>query len=346
MPVPTAMEATFDQMLTDFSLGFMEVDESQFVSRQLFPQVDVRLQGSTFRKFERGYFLQDQVAGRPIGGVPREIDFRMDQDVYFCREEGLRAKLDKNERGNFVGPGDLREDKVKLLTSQHKIHHEVKFVRAFLREGVWSQEKRGVAGVPADASQFTQFDDATINLKQFWRREREDFAERTGVVPNVLLMGRDVLGAHADNLGIQEQIKYTSPDNITEQLLQGLLEIPRVLSPMGTFNSGVGEIINPATGRLIPRETYEFLVPKKMALLCYTDGQAGLNTVTAGVHFAWANLLEGTPFGADFLRADGGPTSVVMHGVWDYGEWFDVLQAITPQVVAPDLGRLYVDAVG
>lgn len=343
MPVPTAMEGTYDQMLTDFSVGFMEVDESKFVSRQLFPTVDVALQGSTFRKYPRGYFLQDQVAPRPIGGVPHEIEYRMQKDSYFCEEEGLRTKLDKNEAGNWVGPGDPRENKIKLLTSQHKIHHEVKFVNTFLRLGVWGQEKTGVASAPA-AGQFIFLDDASVDLKTFWRKEKEDFAERTGIEPNVLLMGRDVLGAHVDNQGLRDQIKYTSADNIDEQLLQSLLGFEKVLAPMGTFNSGVGEIVDPTTNRLISRETYQFLVPRKMALMCYTDGQAGLDSLTAGVHFAWANLLYGL-IGADVMRSDGGPTSVVTRGVWDYGEWFDVLQAIQPQIVAPDLGLLYDQAV-
>jgi hypothetical protein len=43
--------------------------------------------------------------------------------------------------------------------------------------------------------------------------------------------------------------------------------------------------------------------------------------------------------------AGGGFNSAVYRGLWDYGEWFDVLQAFTPKVVNPQMGAFYQNAV-
>lgn len=339
MPVPTAMEGWFDQLLTDFSVGFNDVDESKYVATKVFPVVDVALQASTFRQVQRAYFYQDQVAPRPEGGVPREVEYRMATGNYFCEEEGLRAKLDKNEAANWVGSGDPRENKIRLLTNQHKIHREIKWVNGFMRTGVWGRDRAGVAAAPV-GDQFLHLSDPSVDLVQFWRNEKYSRAEVAGEVPNTVVMGVDVYAAHADDAGIKDQLKYTSAESITPEILQRILGVDRILVPEGTFNSGVGEILDTTTGLPVPRETYSFIIPRKSMLFVYTDPSAQLNSMTGGVHFAWNQVGTGT-FGAQGPSAGGGFDSAVYRGVWDYGEWFDVLQAFTPKVVNPQMGTFY-----
>ena len=343
MPVPTAMEGWHDQLLTDFSVGFNDVDEAKYIATKVFPVVDVAKQASTFRRMQRGYFYQDQVAPRPEGGVPREVEYRMTTGTYFCEEEGLRAKLDKNEAANWVGSTDPRENKIRLLTNQHKIHREIKFVNAFLRAGVWGRDRAGVAAGPA-GDQFLHLSDPSVDLVQFWRNEKYNRAEIAGEVPNTLVMGVDVFASHADDTGIKDQLKYTSSESVTPDILARVLGFERILVPEGTFNSGVGEILNTATGLPVPRETYSFIVPRKSMLLLYTDPNAQLNSITGGVHFAWNQVGTGN-YGASGPSGGGGFNSAVFRGLWDYGEWFDVLQAFTPAVVNPQMGVFYQTAV-
>jgi hypothetical protein len=332
------MEGSYDQLLTDYSVGFMEFNVDDYVATKVFPTVPVSLQASSYKIYPRGYFLQDQVHPRPEGGVPREVEYRTQKGSYYTEEEGLRAKIDKNEAANWVGDRDPRQNKIDLLTSQHMIHRERKWAQAYFRTGVWTVNRAGVASGPT-GTQFVQHGAAT-NIVDFWIGEADAMALATGVRPNTLILGRDLLRGYRNNQGVIDAIKYTQRGVVSQDLLAELFELDNVFSPTGTYNTVAGEVIDPTTLLPVPRASYAWLLESKSALLCYSAPNAGLNGVTAGVHFAW-NQVGATNFGANGPAGGGGFNTAVYRGVWDYGEWFDVLQAWTPAIVAPDLGQFY-----
>lgn len=301
----------------------------------MFPVVDVDDPAGLYDIFPRGYFLQDQVAPRPMYGVPREIDFRTEDGRYAVYEEGLRGKTDVRERATHNRRHARREEnKVRLLTKQHLIHREKKWIGAFMSPGAWSTTLAGVASGPA-AGEFVQIDQANVDLVKFFDEEKEKVAERTGVMPNTLLMGRAILRAARINALLREQIKYTSAANVELGSLAQLLGFNRVLSPISIYNAAVGEVWDTTRERYVPREDYRFMFNKKEMLMLYVDPDAALqDSMTAGIQVAWTGLL-----------GDGAFNTSVIRGTWDYGEWFDVLQATEPQVVAPDLGTYYTDVV-
>ena len=333
MPVPTAAEGHFDQMLTDFSVGFMELTDERWIADKVFPIINVAQQSGNYRVLPSGYFLQDQVHPRPMGGVPREIEYRMERQPYYVEEEGLRAKLDKNEAANWSGPGDPRQNKIRLLTSQHLIHRDRKWASMFMRAGVWGTDLTGVPGAPA-AGQFQQWDQANVDVADEIARRADAIGLATGMRPNVLIAGRAVLRGLKKNAAVKDAIKYTQTAVVTTDILSGLFDLDRVLSPTGVYNSAVGEMIDPVSGLPVPRETLAWIVGERDALLVYSGESAGLDTISGGGLFAWTGL-HGT----------GAFNTVVNRGTWDYGEWFDVLQAWEPKVIANDLGIFLAAAV-
>ena len=334
MPIPTSMEAQFDERLSTFSIGWRDDNANRFVAGRSFPVVNVNKQSATYKVFPLGYFLQDQVEPRPEGGVPQEIFYRTRTQGYYCEEEGLRAKVDKNEVQNYGGPGDLRRNKINLLTHQHEIHKERKWATEFMVPDKWSTSLTGVAGAPA-AGQFQQFDQANLDLGDYIDGQKDAMALRTGIAPNFMVIGRRVRRAFRKNPLFRDAIKYTQGGVLSLEIVAGLLDLDEVVSPIGVYNRARGEILDPATGLPIVREDYSFIVGERDALLMYRDETANsTDAVTGGAHFAWTGLL-----------GDGAFNSVVNRGTWDYGEWFDVLQAFTPNVVAPDLGMYFAGAV-
>lgn len=338
MPVPTAQEGHFDQMLTDFAVGFMDQPADNFVYHQVFPVQPVNHKSDVYPVYPRGYFLQDQVAPRPVGGVPREVHFRRKQGTYVCIEEGLRAKVDRQETANFNLPGpSLEQSKIRLLSSQHKIHNERKWVTEFMTASKWSLDKTGVASGPT-GNQFLQLDQANRDLVDFFAQECDDFSLRTGVWPNRAVLGRSVYRAFRKNTLLRDQVKYTSNTNISLDMLGTFFDIEKVLSPLGVYNTTGGEILDPTTNLPIAQESYARFVGDKSMLLTYAEPNPGPDYQGGGVHFAWTGLMAEAFSSPDQLT---GQTAAVVRGVWDYGEWYDVLQAWTPKVVAPDLGVYY-----
>ena len=268
-----------------------------------------------------------------MGDVPREIGYRLEQGQYAVFEEGLRAKTDVRENASFNRSGDPRQTKVNLLTRQHLIHRERKWVAAYMRAGQWSTDKTGVVSAPV-AGQFVQLDQANQDIVDFIDGERDNMAERTGVMPNTLIVGRSVLRAMRKNNLIKDAIKYTSVASVQLPILAQLLGLNQVLAPTVIHNRAVGEVFNVTRQRFVAREDYGFMFNKREMLLTYVEPTAGLNSLTAGIQIAWTGLLGGGAFNTSVNR-----------GTWDYGEWFDVLQATQPQIVAPDLGTYYTNVV-
>lgn len=340
---PTAQEGHHDQMLTDFAVSNMEQPSDWFVYDKVFPVQPVNHRSDVFPVYPRGHFLQDQVAPRPVGGVPREVHFRTDQDTYVCIEEGLRAKTDRQQTANWNLPGPgLAQSKVRLLASQHKIHNERKWVSEYMVPGKWSTNKVGVAASPGDG-EFLQLDQANRDLIDFFMGECDAFALLTGVWPNRIVIGRAIYRAFRRNSLIRDQIKHTSSAVATLAILATFFDVEQVLSPLGVYNSAGGEIIDPGTGRPVVQETYSRFVGERDMLLTYAGDNPGPDYVGGGTHFAWTGLMA-EAFATPDQLADG-QTAAVMRGAWEYGEWFDLLQAWTPKTVSPDLGVFYSNVV-
>jgi hypothetical protein len=245
-----------------------------------------------------------------------------------------RGKTDVRERATHNRSASREERKVRLLTRQHLIHRERKWIGAFMRPGAWSVTLNGAATVNDPATQFTQFDQANVDLVKWFDLEKERVAEKTGVMPNTLLMGRAVLRESRTNALLREQVKYTSSSNVNLTNLAELLGFEQVLSPIAIFNAAAGEVWDTARERYVPREDYRFMFGKREMLMTYVEPTAGLDSMTAGIQVAWTGLLGGGAFNTSVVR-----------GMWEYGEWFDVLQATEPQIVAPDLGTYYTEVV-
>lgn len=342
MPTPTTGEGRYDQRLTDFAVGHLVQPSDYFVYDKMFPVQPVRFKGGTYPVYERGYFMQDQVAPRPEGGVPREVQFRRGEDSYVLVEEGLRAKTDVQSDANWgLNRRELANSKVRLLANHHKIHNERRFVTEFMDPTKWSVSKSGVASAPG-ANQFLQHNNANTNLRDFWLREMDQFQKETGAWPNRLLLGRNVYRGYGNNPILEQKFQYTSSDNLDLVRLQGYLEIERVLSPLGVYNAAGGEVFNTTTQRWQVQEDYRRFVGERDALLAYVGDQPMPDYVGAGTHFAWTGRMA-SPFLTPDELSDSPAT--VIRGTWDYGEWFDLLQAWAPKVVAPDLGRYYQNVV-
>lgn len=359
MAVPTASSGQFDQMMTDFAVNFSEQRADAYIADKVFPVVPVGRPSASFRTFPRGYFLQDNVAPLPDNGTPNEIYYRTGTDNYSCEVEALRARITNMEAATWVGPGDPRNNKVRVLARSHLIHRDRAWVSRFMQPGIWGTDLSGT-DTGSETGAVMRFDNANVDIVDLISEIVDNQARRGADAPNTMVMGRAVRRALRRNALIKDAIKYTQVGIASLPLLASLLDLENVFSPTGAYNRTGTEVINPATGEPVLDEDYGFIVGENDVLLTYAGESAGQDTVSGGVHFAWIGVREvagnggvNGAFGglnAPSARPPGGAagvttpdegsdlTTAVNRGLWDYGEWVDQLCAFQPKMISPDLG--------
>lgn len=357
MAVPTASDGQYDSLMTDFAVGFSEENANKYIADRVFPVVPVGRPSASFRKFPRGYFLQDNVGLLPDNGTPNELYIRSTTDNYSCEVEALRARITNVEAATWVGPGDPRNNKVRALARSHLIHRDRAWVSNFMRPDLWGTDLFGSAtGSEAGAVMF--LDNANVDLVDFISELVDDQSRRGAEPPNTMVMGRAVRRAFRRNPVIKDAIKYTQTGVASLPLLASLLDLANVFSPTGAYNRTGTEVIDPATGEAVIDENYGFIVGENDLLLVHAGEPAGQDTVSGGVHFAWTGVSEvagnpmgsamATPVGQAGSNADPSAndiTTAVNRGTWDYGEWMDQLCAFDAKMVSPDLGVYIENAV-
>lgn len=350
MAIPTASEGHFDQMLTDFAVGYTDQRADAFIADKIFPVIPVGLISAQYREFPRGYFFRDQVAPLPDNGTPNEVYYRTEKKSYYCEVEALRVRITNMETATWVGPGDPRNNKVRLLASQHLVHRDRVWVNEFMRTGVWGKDLTGSA-TGSGAGETPFWGGANFDIVDYMSEQVDNQSALGAMTPNTLIIGRAVRRALRRNALVKDAIKYTQVGVASLPLLASLFDVSQVLSPTGVYNRTTGEVIDPDTSRPVLQNDYQRLVGDNDALLVYVGESAGIDTVSGGVQFAWNGLSQvagnsasggATPGFAMTPMADqDGATTAVNRGTWDYGEWMDQLCAHSPKLLSPDLGIYY-----
>lgn len=329
MPQPTPRETHIDHLLSNISVAYMQ-DATNFVCRSIFPTVPVLHQSDIYAVYPRSAFWRDEVGERPLGGQAPEMGIWYSTATYLCKEEGISATIDDRERANVLPPFDPEQDKVFALTQSQLIHLDRAWAAKYFKAGVWTWDKTGIASAPA-ANQFIWWNDYTnstdpVTMIDAWK---ESMAERTGKIPNRIVMGRKVFRYLKNHPKIISRIQYVERAIVTNELLAVLFDVDQVVIPGGivyTGNEGQPEDMSQS----------HFIVGKNDMLLCYTAPSVGLRTETAGATFLWTNLIPG-----------GGLQSVVNRGREErkHSDWFEVRMAYSLEQMAPDLGIMVTSAV-
>lgn len=342
MPEPTPNQTGRpNQLLTNIALQYANtmLQKGVYIAPEVFPVVPVDLASAKYKTFPREYFLRDEVATRPLGGIPRYVGYRMSEDSYSCEEEALGAKIDDRERANYVGPPSNSPEaaKVKLLQSQHLIHRDKRWAAKYMKTGVWTGagvDQVGVAATPA-ANQFLQWDNANSDPIDTIDALMDRMGDLVGGAyrPNVLVLGNIAYRRLKNHAGILARLATTQLRQLNKTTLATILEVDKVLVPQGIQNTGPEKETIAAT---ITAASYSRLVAPKDALLVYAASNPSSDEPSAGYTFAWRGLLGAQAFD---------PTAAVLRGrdAEASSDWFQVRVAYDFKVVAPELG-IYLSA--
>lgn len=328
--MPITPQGHVDTYLTSLAVDFYN-NSDQFVAGKVFPTIPVDEVSGLYTKWDKGYFLRDEMRERPLGERARRINYKVTNGRYSCIEEAVSHAIDDRQRPKLtnpmVNPLDPDEAAMRLLTQQALIHQERKFVASYMKTGVWTTDLAGRSASPG-AGEFLQWDQSGADVADTIAARQDAMAAMGARPGNTLVLGRDVLRALRRNALIKDAIKYTQTGIVTLDILSAYLGVDRIFVPGGIQNTAA-EGQTPSTS---------FIVGTKDALLVYANPTPSIQDPSAGYSFAWTGLIPGetNAFGGVITR---------YREEQAHSDVFEIRVAGDQEIVAPDMGTFFSAAV-
>jgi hypothetical protein len=328
--MPISPQGHVDTYLTNLAVDFYN-DADQFVAGKVFPTIPVDEASGLYYKWDKGYFLRDEMRERPLGERARRIQYKTSSGRYTCIEEAVSHAIDDRERPGTnnptANPLDPDEAAMRLLTQQGLIHQERTWASRFFKTGVWTTDLTGVSSAPS-TGQFLQWDQTGSDPADQIAAQQDAQAGLGSRPGNTLVLGRAVLRALKKHPSIKDAIKYTQTGIVTMDILAAYLGVARIFVPGGIQN----------TAKEGQTDAFDFIVGQKSALLVYANPNPSRQEPSGGYTFAWTGLIPGA------TNAFGG---VITRYREDqaHSDVFEIRVAGDQEIVAPDMGVFFSGAV-
>jgi hypothetical protein len=284
MALPDINDLHISRLLTGISVAYFQ-DEANFVAQRAFQPVPVPNKTDIYLTYDKGPWFKTEAKEL----VPYEespgIGWTTGTAAYNARVWGVHADISEEELANADQAFQLERNKTRLVVNDLKLQQEKRWVTSFFKTGVWTglPDQAGVAGTATlSANQFHQWDNGigTANPIVDIQTAALTIAKKTGVKPNVLVVGPEVELQLLNSPIFIERIKYSQPGFPSRQLLASAFGVDEVLVPYVTENT------TPAGTAATMAFTYG-----KSALLLYRPPGPGLEVPASGYTFTWSGLL-------------------------------------------------------
>lgn len=338
-PLPPAYQGgRSDSYLTDLAVADTEADQ-EFLTPKVFPTVNVNTKSGDFDVWDRGSLLRPEFRDHAYGDRPVQAHTKMKEGHYRTTHRSLERAIDPEDRASSRNPMQPEEDAALYLNAQARMDIDLRFIEGFMRaDSGWGFVYQGVeSGTPntaADSPEFTQFDQAGVNVALFIRQRARRMQLMTGRKPNVLVLGSNVSAALAFNEDIVDRVKYVQKGVADFDLLAGFFDVPRVLDASGVYNAA----------REGQADQFKYIVDPNSMLLTYAAPRPSRNVPSGGYTFVWDNLY--TQFKGENERIGDG-MALIRRGYDDRSgvDWVQAHTAVGMNIVAPDLGMFFKDVV-
>lgn len=326
-----------DLFLSNFSVAYWQ-DTSLFVGTRYFPVVPVNLAAGKYLTYPKGYFGRPVNSKRAEDGVANTIGYKTKSEGYTVDDDAIRIFISDKKRANVANGQQLDMEATGVVTDALLINKEIDFVSKFLVPGKWATDYQGVASSPT-GNQFLKWSNANSDPIGDILSRRVAFSLATGGRRwNKALMTLDVYDALTRNPSVIDRINGAStsqnPGIVTQQALAALLEVNEIEIMQSVVNMAADGLEdtdgNPLTDMQFAAEG--------VLMLNYVEPTVGNMKPIAAVTFAWNEFVG--------LGIDNGPAIRTYPGVEGRrGNFVEAEFAIDTQMVAPDMGILFYDAV-
>lgn len=207
MPNPTVSSVHVDQVLTAFSLAYMQGDQ-EFVATKVFPVVPVQKQSDKYATFTKGDFNRDAMKKRAPGTESSGGGWNVNTDnTYYADVYAHHKDIDAQTRANADSWANLDKATSEWLARIALIRKEKDFVANYMAGGIWTADWDGVSASPTTSQVLQWNDDASTPIEDV-RNLKRTVQLNSLVRPNIACMGRKVFDDLLDHPDIMDRIKY------------------------------------------------------------------------------------------------------------------------------------------
>lgn len=329
MPTPGNMHV--DRLLTNMAVGWQQ-DLSGFLSGQIFPVLPVNEASGIYGVWPIGSIWRDEMRRRPLGGSLEKVDYKVSTASFAIEEWGVRHDVDDRVRRNASDPFSPDIGATRMLVAMAAINAERRWASSFFGTGIWSNDITGVAAAPTAGIEILQWDQAAADPADGLEEYQAIMELATGGLSgNVLIIGRDVWRSVKRNAEFRDQVKYTQRGIITQQLAAELMGLEQLIVAKSVYNAAEEGLADSITR----------IIGAKDGLLLHRNPNVtatGDGAPTAGVTFAWQNLVPGATniLGGVIERGRDG---------FNYSDVFAIRNAFEFKVTSADLGIFFTGLV-
>ena len=322
---PTPSDVHVNQPLTNISIAYLQ-SQARFVADRVFPIIPVEKQSDRYYTYDRGDWNRNEMQERAPSTESAGSGYRLDNTpTYYCREYALHRDIPDQVLANADAMLNPMRESAEYLTLKALIHREKIWAANYFTTGKWTTDVTGVASGPT-AGQFLQWNDkAALPVPQICAAATT-ILERTGIAPNVLVLGKRAYDALLDNPEIMDRIKYGQtaggPALVNPNLLAQLFEVDRVEVMAGIENTAAEGAAN----------AHSF-ISGKAALLVHSAPNPGLMTPSGGYTFAWSRIGSVGQVIREFRMDELKATRLEIETNFDQ------------KLISPDLGYFFATAV-
>ena len=324
---PSRGDVHVDRPLTGVSLAFMQEAES-FVAPRAFRMIPVGSKSDEYFVYDRSYWFRDEMQKRSPSAESAGMDYGISTDSYSCDVWALHKDIADQVRENADPAVNLDREAAEILAMKWMIRMERDWASQFMTTSAWTLDQTGVDSASPGSNQFGRFDRDDSLPIEVVRAGRRIVQQRTGLKPNVAVMGPEVYDAlldHPDIVGRLDRGQTDGPAMVMKDALAALFELDEILVMEGIYTT---------SDEGAATATYGSIGGKSMLLL-YRPAAPGLLTPAAGYGFSWSGM-GGMMGGQRIKRMRNELTEsdrLEIQASWDFKQ------------VAADLGLFFATAV-
>jgi len=311
MAQPTANDVHIDAILTNISVAYIQ-DQNAFVASKVFPTIPVEKQSDKYFVYTKGDWFRDEAQLRAPATESAGSGYNLTTATYNTQVYAFHKDVDDQVRANADNPLNPDRDATAFITQRMLLRQEIQWASEFFTTGIWATDS-----TPSNLWSDYTASDPIGDVET----AKATILTSTGFLPNTMVMGYDVFRQLRNHPDIVDRVKYTSAENVTEDILARFFGVDRILVARAVKNSGL-------EGAAVSMSS----IVGKNAALYYVAPSAGILTPSAGYQFAWRGVSDGmganigiTRFRMPELRAD----RIEAQMAWDN------------KVIASDLGYFF-----
>lgn len=315
MAQPTSNDVHVDAILTNISVAYIQ-DQASYIANRVFPLIPVEKQSDKYFTYNKGDWFRDEAQLRAPATESAGSGYTLATSTYSTQVYAFHKDVDDQVRANADTPLNPDRDATQFITQRMLMRQEVQWTSDFFTSGVWAND----VTPSALWSNYTSSDpigDVETG--------KATMLNSTGFLPNTMVVGYEVFRQLRHHPDIVDRVKYTSAENVTEDILARFFGVDRILVARAIRNTGAEGAANSFSN-----------IAGKNAALYYVAPTPGILTPSAGYTFAWRGVSDGmganigiTRFRMPELRAD----RIEAQMAWDN------------KVIGSDLGYFFASCV-